>query len=323
MTKKEAYQKFVNCVDVPVYSQPWWLDAICGADNWDVWLYEKGDEILAAMPYYMEQRGEYRYITKAPLTQNNGIIFRYANNAKLQTRASFEEKIIDAMAKWLDEQNFDVYEQQYQHTFTNWQPFFWNRFKCMLRYSYIIEDTSDLEQVKQNYSAKMRNDMKKGKMNTASMEVLHPDVFYQEHEKIFAKQGLPCPFSYELWMRLYKACEEHNKGTTMCIRNKDGNISSLAYFVWDAHAVYLLMGGAIPEHSSDNTFAYLVHKGIQLASEMGVGFDFEGSMIKRIAKSYRDYGGVPMPYYRIRKIYNPDIIRMEAEREIAELEKRQ
>lgn len=321
MTKKEAYQKFVDCVDVPIYSQPWWLDAICGEDNWDVWLYEKGDEILAAMPYYMEQRGKYKYITKAPLTQNNGIIFRYANNAKLQTKASFEEKIIDAMAKWLDEQDFDVYEQQYQHTFTNWQPFFWNHFKCVLRYSYIIEDTSDLEQVKQNYSAKMRNDMKKGKINTAGIEVLHPDAFYQEHEKIFAKQGLPCPFSYALWMRLYEACEAHQKGTTMCIRNKAGNISSLAYFVWDAHAVYLLMGGAIPEYSSDNTFSYLVHKGIQLASEMGVSFDFEGSMIKRIAKSYRDYGGVPMPYYRIRKIYSPDIIRMEAEREIADLGK--
>ena len=321
MTNKESYQSFVQLADIPIYSQPWWMDAICGTENWDVWLYRKGDEVLAAMPYYMEQRGPYRYITKAPLTQNNGIIFRHDKGAKLQKRASLEEKVIDAAALWLQDQNFDVYEQQYPHTFTNWQPFFWNRFKCILRYTYIIEDTSDLNQVMQGYSAKLRNDIKKGQRNTAEIVSLEPDNFYREHEKIFAKQGLPCPFSYELWMRLYCACEANNSCITLCCRNNAEQITSVAFFVWDENYVYLLMGGSIPEHSSENSFAYLVHRGIAMASEQGKGFDFEGSMIQRIAKAFRDYGGVPMPYYRIRKIYNPDIIRMEAEQEIAALQK--
>lgn len=319
MTNKEIYQRFVRLNDVPVYSQPWWMDAICGEENWNVWLYQKGDEVLAAMPYYMEQRGNYRYITKAPLTQNNGIIFQHDKGAKLQKRASLEEKVIDAAVQWLQTQDLDVYEQQYPHTFTNWQPFFWNKFKCILRYTYIIEDTSDLNRVMQGYSAKLRNDIKKGQRNTAVIVPLEPDVFFREHEKIFAKQGLPCPFSYELWMRLFQACEANNSGTTLCCKNDAGKITSVAFFVWDKDYVYLLMGGAIPEFSSENSFAYLVHKGIALASEKGLGFDFEGSMIRRIAKAFRDYGGVPMPYYRIRKIYNPDIIRMEAEQEIAAL----
>jgi len=321
MTNKEAYQIFVERNNVSIYCQPWWMDAVCGAQNWDVWLYRKGNEILAAMPYYMEQRGPYRYITKAPLTQSNGIVFCYDKNAKPQTRASFEEKVIDEAALWLDQQNFDVYEQQYSHTFTNWQPFFWNRFKCILRYTYVIEDTSSMETVKAGYSAKLRNDMKKGLQNTACFEFLPSDEFYWEHEKIFAKQGLACPFSYELWSRLFAACTENNSGTTMCIRNHQGNISSLAFFVWDDRYVYLLMGGGVPEYSSENTFSVLVQKGIELASVQGKGFDFEGSMIKRIAKAFRDFGGTPMPYYRIRKIYHADIIRMEAEQEIAALKK--
>ena len=64
MTNKERYEKFCESTYVPIYSKPWWMDAVCGADNWDVWLYESGGNILAAMPYYMEQRGAYRYITK-------------------------------------------------------------------------------------------------------------------------------------------------------------------------------------------------------------------------------------------------------------------
>ncbi len=316
MCNKKEYLNFIEKTYVPVYSQPWWLDAICGEENWDVWLYKKGENILAAMPYYIEHRGKFKYITKAPLTQNNGIIFKHDQGSKMQKRASFEEKVIDSASEWLNSIGVDVYEQQYLHTFDNWQPFFWNGFKCVLRYTYIIEDTKDMQEVVSNFSAKLRNDIKKGIKNTKSIEELDKDTFYCEHEKIFEKQGLKCPFSKELWNKLYDACKTHNSGKAMCIKNNEDKISSLAYFVWDDRYVYLLMGGSIPELSSENTFSYLVQKGIELASELNNGFDFEGSMIKRIAKAFRDYGGKPTPYYRIRKIYNPEIVMMEAQQEI-------
>ena len=75
MDSKTTYDRFCEKTYVPIYSKPWWLDAVCGADNWNVWIYKKGESVLAAMPYYFETRGEYKYITKATLTQNNGIIF--------------------------------------------------------------------------------------------------------------------------------------------------------------------------------------------------------------------------------------------------------
>ena len=82
MENKEKYFKFCEQNYIPIFSKPWWMDAVCGSKNWDVWLYEKGTDILAAMPYYLEQRGKYHYITKALLTQNNGIIFHDSDNAK-------------------------------------------------------------------------------------------------------------------------------------------------------------------------------------------------------------------------------------------------
>lgn len=322
MTNKEAYQKFVDSNTISIYSQPWWMDAICGSENWDVWLYYRGENILAAMPYYMEKRGKFRYITKAPLTQTNGIIFSHAGNSKIQTRAAYEEKVIDAMVEWLKNSDFDVYEQQYPHTFNNWQPFFWNGFSCITRYSYLIKDTSDIDKIFEGYSSNLRKNIKKGQRRTKEIQTLDADLFYKEHEKIYKKQGRCCPFSYNLWLKLYTACQEHECGKALSVINHEGEISSLAYFVWDDRYVYFLMGGSIPELSEDNTFSYLMHMGIKMASEMGRAFDFEGSMIKRVAKAMREFGGVPTPYYRIRKIYNPDIIRMEAEQEIQRLERR-
>ena len=133
MNNKEEYENFCSNNYVPIYSKSWWMDAVCGADNWDVWLYKKGNDILAAMPYYFEYRGKYKYITKALLTQNNGIIFKYDSNAKEVSKSKYEEKIIDAACQFIKDLKVDVYEQQFVTTFHNWLPFFWNRYNAITR----------------------------------------------------------------------------------------------------------------------------------------------------------------------------------------------
>ena len=47
MTNKEKYYTFCDIEKtIPIFSQAWWLDAVCG-DDWDVCLVEKGNEIYA------------------------------------------------------------------------------------------------------------------------------------------------------------------------------------------------------------------------------------------------------------------------------------
>lgn len=43
-------------------------------------------------------------------------------------------------------------------------------------------------------------------------------------------------------------------------------------------------------------------------------------MIKRIARSFREYGGNPKTYFRIRKVFNPEIVIMEAQQVIDRIE---
>lgn len=320
LTNKEKYAEFCKQTYVPIYSKPWWLDAICGPDNWDVWNYETGGNIVAAMPYYKEKRGSYNYITKAPLTQNNGIIFKEEPNRKLPKLSAQQEKIIDAACDFIESLGLDVYEQQYQHTFVNWSPFFWNNYTCVLRYSYIIEDTSDIEKIWDSFTPENRNVIRKGQKLTNIFKENDPVDFYKQHERIYIRQGLKCPFSEELWMRLFSACEEHSSGQIYYAKDGDGNLNALMYLIWDERSVYLLMGGAMPEFSGNQAYSSLIFSGIKSAGEKGLSFDFEGSMIKRIARSYREYGAVPMPYYRIRKVFNPEIVRKEAENYIKVLE---
>lgn len=315
---KEEYKKFCEKVYVPIYSKPWWLDAVCGEDNWDVWLCVHNNEIIAAMPYYHEMRGQWKYVTKALLTQNNGIIFKYPAGAKEIAKRKFEEKVIDQACEYLKEINIDVYEQQYHYNFKNWLPFFWNNYTEITRYTYVIEDTSDIQKVWDNISSSYKKNIKKGNSNGTLCEI-DADTFYQEHEKIFLKQGMECPFTYHQWIRIYQTCLEQDSGRILCMKNSDGHIASILFLIWDEESVYHLLGGNIPEFQKLETYNALTWEGIKIAAQKGLKYDFEGSVIKRISKSFREYGGEAKPYFRIRKIFNPEILEFEYKQALEKL----
>lgn len=313
MSNKEKYMHFCEKTYVPIYSKPWWMDAVCGKNNWDVWLYEKGIDILAAMPYYLEQREKYRYITKAPLTQNNGIIFNYPADGAMKniTKQKFEEEVIINACEFIHGLGLDVYEQQYQYNFTYYLPFFWNNYQTIPRVTYVIEDTTDIEKLWNNLSSKYRKNIKKGQKNTTIKHSMDKKHFYTEHEKVFKKQNLKCPFSYDFWDNLYEACKTNEAGKVLYSVDNYGNITSLLFLIWDEKSMYHLLGGSIPEYQKMESYNSLTWEAIKLASQMGIKYDFEGSVIERISKSFREFGGIPKIYYRIRKVFNPEILEKE------------
>ena len=317
--RREKYDRFCCSTYVPVYSQSWWMDAVCGIGNWDVWLHESGGAVDAAMPYYLEKRKHGLYITKAPLTQNNGIIFRYPPGQGVIARAKFEEKVIrDAMA-FVDSIGLAVYEQQFQTSFTNWLPYSWLGCDALPRYTYVISDTSDLDAVWAGVSSKQRAVIRKGQRSLQSIVEVGADEFYCLHEGIFTRQGLSCPFSEEMWRRLYTGIIQHEAGTVLVAKGFDGEPSSLLCLVWDECRAYHLLGGGLPASRSLDTYAALTWHAIGIAHDKGLSYDFEGSMIERISKSFREYGGIPELYFRIRKVFSPSVVQVEAERRIERL----
>ena len=319
MSNKTRYEAFCSANYVPIYSKPWWLDAVCGDDNWDVWLYEQGGRTAAAMPYYLERRKYGLYITKAPLTQNNGILFSYPKDSSALSRAKLEEKVICAAMEFVDGLGLAVYEQQYRTEFKNWSPFSWCGCEALPRYTYVIEDTSSLRKVWSGLTSSYRNHVKKGQRNCVIEEMSDSDEFYDLHAGIFSRQGLDVPFSRDLWTRLYSGAVRNNSGKTYVAR-VDSEVASVLFLVWDDRRVYQILGGTLPGFQGLETYDALMWHGIEMAHEMGLAYDFEGSMIERIAKSFREFGGNPELYFRIRKLYSPEVVRDEAEAKAQKLE---
>lgn len=314
MTNKEKYSIFCKneSVYVPIFSQPWWLDAACGEENWDVYVVEKGGSFVAAMPYYLENRNGYKIITKAKNTQNNGIIICYPPNQKYAAKLAYEEKIINEVIEFIENMGIDKYEQQYHYSFDNWLPFFWNYYKAMTRYTYVIEDTTDMEVVKKNYTTNIRKNLKKAQRCVhIRKEELSIEQFYEINKMSFDRQGKEIPYSLEFVQNIYKACKLNDAVKILSAEDDQQNIHSVAMIVWDKESVYYLLNGTNPEYKSSQANCLLIHESIKCASKLGKKFDFEGSVIKPIEKAFREYGGVRKPYFRIYKIFNEELRRAE------------
>ena len=59
---KTEYINFCKSRDntINIFHKSWWLDSVCGKHNWDVVLYKKDTEIIAALPFYTKKKFGYK-----------------------------------------------------------------------------------------------------------------------------------------------------------------------------------------------------------------------------------------------------------------------
>jgi hypothetical protein len=165
MTNKQKYREFCKKEkNIPIFSKDWWFDAVCGEDNWDVIIVEKGGEIWATMPYCIKKKFGFTLITMPLLTQTLGPYIKYTKNQKYYKKLSWEKEIMNALIEQLPK--FDYFLQNWHYSVTNWLPFYWRGFKQNTRYTYIVENLN-IEELEKNFETDVRR-----KAIKAGVEVL-------------------------------------------------------------------------------------------------------------------------------------------------------
>lgn len=306
MTNKEQYILFSQEKELPLQMQPWWLDAVCGPEKWDVCLsFDKENKINGALPYYYYRKYGVSRITMPPLTDYIGPKIEFPNEDKLKrvSRYSIETRVLNELVSQLPPTI--LFYQTYLSSMKNSLPFTWSGFRTTTFFTYQIQAPIKKEQVFSDFKYTVRTEIRKaGKKVRVDREGdLIP--FFKIYQQSFERKGLKPSLSFQLLENIDLLIRDKAHRRILLAKDRgSGEVHAGLYLVRDAQMLYILMTGIDPHLKSSGALYLLYWQAIILASELGIGVDFCGSILPGVENSIRSMGGERVSYFCVSKTRN-------------------
>ena len=304
MTNKQRYKIFCDeHSEIPLFMQAWWLDAVTMPDgkDWDVLLCEENGKIVGAMPYHLFRKWGLKTIDRTQHTQYHGLWIDYPMDCKPHKRYSFEKRVMDSLIDQLEALSVAFYSQNFHHSFMNWQPFYWRGFRQTTRYTYILKNIADIDTIFDNAHPRYRQKLRKSEKELVVDFNFLPEEFYDFHKNSLSENNDSVNYSNQLFLSIYREATKRKQGKIIAIRNKNNDILSAIFFVWDMNCGYNLITVRKIEDGSNDASIYMIWEAIKYLSDKAKNYDFEGSMIKGVANVNQQFGAEQVPYFNISK----------------------
>jgi hypothetical protein len=294
----QGYDDFVDSSPQgSLFHKSWWLDAVA-PNNYTILSIKGNEEILAAWPLTFKKLVGLNLIMLPRLTPKLGIMFAPSRKTKYSEQLSQEIDLMAKLVKLLPKHT--LYYQRFATDFTNWLPLYWANFKQTTRYTYVLEDLSDLNRVWENVRYGTKRKVKRAQKHGLKVVTdLGLEKLLDLNELTYSRQGLTVPYSREYVRRIDEACEKNDARKMFFAIDADGQIHAAVYIVYDQKAAYYLIGGGDPSLNKYGAHFLALWEAVKFASQVSPSFDFEGSMHSNIESVFRGFGGVQKPYMEI------------------------
>lgn len=300
---KTIYRQFCQITpEIPLFLQSWWLDAVSTEGDWDVLIHYKNNCIAGVWVYYVTHKWGFRLIVQPHLTQMTGIWVNYSQCSGNQNRFNFEKEVLTELSGLMKQIKFSYLDQNLFPSLRNWLPLYWDGFKQTTRYTYRIENLTDIGLIEQSFKPSKRAHLRKAQQHFRVDFGMSAENFFDLVEKRFTKRQQKMYFhSRSFFMNLYRSAIAAESGVILSVHNEEGIPCAAIFLVWDQNVCYNLMSMIHPEQRGSGASSLLFYEAIRFASTKSKIFDFEGSMNRQIEQSFRELGGIQTPYFRIMK----------------------
>ena len=299
--RKKMYRELCETEKtIPIFSQSWWLDSVIGDASWNVCLVIINGEIIASMPYVLKKRLYFTLCTMPALTQNLGPWIR-PSMAKNSTQLAQQKDLMSKLIEQLP--SCDYFLQNWHYSQTNWLPFYWKSYQQTTRYTYVVDNLSDLSVVWSEFSSSYRNKIRKAEKIVKVYEDMDIDDFFEINNKTFSRQKTLIPYSKKFLVNHDSVLSQYNARKIFYAQDKQDNIHSALYLVWDKQSSYVHLVGEDPLFRNSGAGILLIWYAMKYTQEvLNLNlFDFEGSMIEGVERVRRGCGAKQKPYYTVSK----------------------
>jgi hypothetical protein len=267
-------------------------------------IFKDENQLIGGFYFLKTKKYGFSFLKLAPYTPHCGL-FYFSESKNRASRNSFSKEIISEVCNYVSAQNSALTILAFPSTVVDLQPFIWNKYKVIPNYTYRIDLSKSLEEIKGNFDSKNRNVINKAlkeeitlKTNSLSKKDLFDffvnslsttgaNIYKKELKNIFTVfSNVNNSFSLEAY--------------------KNGQLLGVVFCVFDRHSCYYLLGGINKSAGIAGINNLLVQGSIEKAKELGCAvFDFEGSMLKGVEKFFRSFGPELVPYYTVNKAKLP------------------
>lgn len=289
----------INWKELPVFFQEWWLDIVCGSNNYEYLITKNGENVSSVSVIFKKGKLGISYLSMPPFTPYLGVRYFYPNVLKESSRLSFEEKVIKQLVGKLN--MYSIVEFNLLPEIKNAFPFIKNGFRNHLRYTYIIRHSEGEEAYLKRMNQKLRKEIARNKIEVLtvddSSEFVELQRAHLDKKEISNVHQIDCvrALDGELRARGKRKIYAARKGKLLL---------GAVYIVEDIKVNYCVFIAQNKQNKINGLVAKLVDVAIRETIRSGKDFDFEGSMIPGVEKFFRKFGGELTPYYVISKEKN-------------------
>ena len=284
-----------------VFEQPWWLD-IVAPGKWEEISIQKDGRMEARWP--IVYNGDKALMPRE--TQNIGIWFRDEPNESISSRLSREKSDIGQLLEKADKKFWDC-RISTDNSYV--LPFIWAGFHVAPMFTYVLDNLSDTEKVRQGYSKTVKKNLKRASKIVEIVEDPDTSVLLDCMRATYRAQNRKMPISESLIESIVEESLRYNSGKMIGAVDTSGAYHACSFFVYDQNRCYYLLSGSVPELRTSGAQTLILDNAITFASSRSKIFDFEGSMVEGIEKFFRQFGGRPSEYYRISRLSVADVLK--------------
>lgn len=287
-----AYAAFcqIYAAELPVFFQPWWLDAVGQQGRWQKYVIQDGEgQVIGIWPVFSKRKYGLRWHTLPPYTPVSGPWFGTADALTEALLQALVKKLAGNSLYWL------IQSMRYVQ-----QPDWWQSagFEVDTRHTYQLPATDDPQELFRRFRSTTRNEIKKAERNLQVRAVSDLRKFMPLYTRHAESKGIFSLAAAQALEAIHGACLEHGQGQILLAYDAQENLYAGILTVWDQKTTYLLVISRNEDFQTSPATRLLLWQAIQQSAASGRTFDFEGGNIPSIGDFFASFGATKTAYLR-------------------------